>query len=99
MDTLEVIVRLWPIYAVASAAIVWYSISEARDRAKRACDEWEAMMIGRESDSDQIPDVPKHRVWDIYVYYWFGAILGIFAFLCAALTFLEFIAVSILPAQ
>lgn len=99
MDTVEIIVSLWWIYAIASAALVWYAISTARERSERAVYEWEAMMIGRRSESDPVPDVPRFRVWDIHAYYWTGAVLGILAFLCGALKLLELIAVTFLPVQ
>ena len=99
MQTIDIIIGLWWIYAIAAAVLIWYAISTARERSERAGHEWEAMMNNRESESDPIPEMPKFRNWDIYVYYWVGAALGILAFLCATLKLLEFIAVSFLGAQ
>lgn len=99
MQIVDIIVSLWWIYAIASAALIWCAFSMAKERANRACDEWEAMMIGRKSDSEPVPETPKFRVWDIHAYYWIGATFGILAFLCAALKLLELVAVTCLSVQ
>ncbi len=96
MEIVDTIVALWPFYGIAAAALIWYAVSEARRRSARSVDEWEAMMVDRESDDDPIPDVPKHEIWDVYVSYWAGAILGIAAFVCAAFKLMELLVFSLL---
>ncbi|MEA3249797.1 MAG: hypothetical protein U9Q03_05595 [Patescibacteria group bacterium] len=96
MDFLTFLMDTWWLLGIAAVAFIWYGISTASARTKRCADEWEAMNISRESEDEPVPEVPKHRSWDLHIYLYAGLLLCLLAFIGGVTKLIEFVITLIL---